>query len=220
VTTDHISPAGAIPPTSPAGKYLRGLGVDPVEFNTYGARRGNHEVMIRGAFSNPRLRNFLPEDGEGGWTIHQPGGAKMTVYEAAMRYKAEGTPLIVIAGKQYGAGSSRDWAAKGTYLLGVKAVIAESFERIHKSNLIGMGVLPLQFEEGQGWRTLGLTGREIYEIEMDEPKPGKRITVRAHREDGTTITFKALARLDTPMEVEYYKHGGILPYVARRLLSR
>jgi aconitate hydratase len=220
ITTDHISPAGAIPPTSLAGKYLRSLGVQPTDFNTYGARRGNHEVMIRGTFANPRLKNFLLDDGEGGWTIHLPSGAKMTVYEAALRYKEEGTPLIVIAGKQYGAGSSRDWAAKGTRLLGIRAVIAESFERIHRSNLIGMGVLPLQFEEGEGWRTLGLTGREIYDIEVGELRPRKKVTVRARRDDGDVISFTVTARLDTPTEVEYYRHGGILPYAVRKVIER
>ncbi|MEM4289159.1 MAG: aconitate hydratase AcnA [Nitrososphaerota archaeon] len=219
VTTDHISPAGAIPPNSPAGLYLRSLGVDPVDFNTYGSRRGNHEVMIRGTFANHRLRNYLLPDGEGWWTIHYPDGAKMTVYDAAMRYREEGVPLIVIAGKQYGAGSSRDWAAKGTRLLGVRAVIAESFERIHRSNLVGMGVLPLQFPEGTSWRSLGLTGSESYDIELGNLQPRRRVKVTARRGDGTSIVFEAILRLDTPIEIEYYRHGGILPYIVRKILA-
>lgn len=219
VTTDHISPAGAIPPASPAGKYLIDMGVDPVDFNTYGARRGNHEVMIRGTFANIRLRNQLVPDKEGWWTLYHPTGEVMPVYDAAMRYMQQRTPLIILAGKQYGAGSSRDWAAKGTRLLGVRAVIAESYERIHRSNLVGMGVLPLQFEEGQSWKSLGLTGHETYDIEgiADGLTPRKKLKVTATREDGTKITFTTIARLDTPIEIEYYKHGGILQYVLRRL---
>ncbi|MCS7145562.1 MAG: aconitate hydratase AcnA [Nitrososphaerota archaeon] len=219
VTTDHISPAGAIPPNSPAGLYLRSLGVDPTEFNTYGSRRGNHEVMIRGTFANHRLRNHLLPDGEGWWTIHFPDGDKMTVYEAAMRYKSEGVPLIVLAGKQYGAGSSRDWAAKGTRLLGVRAVIAESFERIHRSNLVGMGVLPLQFKEGEGWRQLGLTGSETYDIKLGQLHPKKTVEVIAKRDDGAATSFETIIRLDTSTEIEYYRHGGILPYVVRRIIG-
>ncbi|MEM1922720.1 MAG: aconitate hydratase AcnA [Nitrososphaerota archaeon] len=219
VTTDHISPAGAIPPQSPAGQYLRSIGVDPVDFNTYGSRRGNHEVMIRGTFANHRLKNYLLPEGEGWWTLHFPDRAKMTVYDAAMRYRSEGVPLIVLAGKQYGAGSSRDWAAKGTRLLGVRAVIAESFERIHRSNLVGMGVLPLQFEAGTGWRSLGLTGSEVYDLELNELRPGGRVRVTARREDGSVVAFYAVLRLDTPVEVEYYRHGGILPYVVREILK-
>jgi aconitate hydratase len=221
ITTDHISPAGAILPGSPAGKYLMEKGVDPVDFNTYGARRGNHEVMMRGTFANVRLKNLLVPGREGWWTKHLPSGEVMTVYDAAMRYKAEGTPLIVLAGKQYGAGSSRDWAAKGVYLLGVKAVIAESFERIHRSNLVGMGVLPLQFKPGEGWKTLGLDGTEVFDVVgiSEGLKPRKELTVRARKADGSKVEFKVIARLDTPIEVEYYRHGGILQYVLRKLLG-
>ncbi len=221
ITTDHISPAGAILPGSPAGKYLMEKGVDPADFNTYGARRGNHEVMMRGTFANVRLKNLLVPGREGWWTRHLPSGDVMTVYDAAMRYKAEGTPLLVLAGKQYGAGSSRDWAAKGVYLLGVRAVIAESFERIHRSNLVGMGVLPLQFRPGEGWKTLGLDGTEVFDIVgiSEGLKPRKELTVRARKADGSTVEFKVIARLDTPIEVEYYRHGGILQYVLRKLLG-
>lgn len=222
VTTDHISPAGSIPLHSPAGRYLLENGVKPEEFNTYGSRRGNHEVMMRGTFANIRLRNLLVPDREGGWTIHFPTGEVLTVYEAAMRYKNEGTPLVIIAGRQYGAGSSRDWAAKGPYLLGVKAVIAKSFERIHRSNLVGMGVLPLQFEEGEDWRSLGLTGRETLDITgiSEGLYPRKKLKVVARRDDGTSIEFTVTARLDTKIEVEYYNNGGILHYVLRRLISK
>ncbi|MEM3952634.1 MAG: aconitate hydratase, partial [Nitrososphaerota archaeon] len=222
ITTDHISPAGSIPVDSLAGKYLIEKGVKPDEFNTYGARRGNHEVMIRGTFDNIRLKNLLTPDREGGWTIHFTTGEIVKVYEASRRYLEEGVPLLVIAGKQYGAGSSRDWAAKGPYLLGVKAVIAENFESIHRSNLVGMGVLPLQFEEGQNWRNLGLTGREVFDIEGIEEGlyPRKKLRVRARREDGTEITFNVIARLDNNIEVEYYKHGGILKYVLRKLYQK
>ena len=221
ITTDHISPAGAILPGSPAGKYLMEKGVDPADFNTYGARRGNHEVMMRGTFANVRLKNLLVPGREGWWTRHLPSGEVMTVYDAAMRYKAEGTPLLVLAGKQYGAGSSRDWAAKGVYLLGVRAVIAESFERIHRSNLVGMGVLPLQFRPGEGWKTLGLDGTEVFDIIgiSEGLKPRKELTVRARKADGSKVEFKVIARLDTPIEVEYYRHGGILQYVLRKLLA-
>ena len=222
VTTDHISPAGSIPVDSLAGKYLMERGVKPEEFNTYGSRRGNHEVMIRGTFDNVRLRNLLIMDKEGGWTIHIPSGQVMRIYEASQKYREEGTPVIVIAGKQYGAGSSRDWAAKGPYLLGVKAVIAENFESIHRSNLVGMGILPLQFEEGQNWKSLGLTGREIFHIEgiQEGLYPRKKLRVRAVREDGSEIVFNVTARLDTNIEVEYYKHGGILRYVLRKILQK
>jgi aconitate hydratase len=222
VTTDHISPAGSIPPDSPAGRYLIEHGVKPEDFNTYGSRRGNHEVMVRGTFANVRLRNMLVPDREGWWTVHLPDGQLMSIYDAAMRYKQEGVPVIVIGGKQYGAGSSRDWAAKGPYLLGVRAVIAESFERIHRSNLVGMGILPLQFMEGQGWRSLGLTGRETYYIEGIEEglRPKKVLRVRARRDDGTEVTFNVLARLDTEVEVEYYQNGGILQTVLRKLLRK
>ncbi len=222
VTTDHISPAGSIPVDSLAGKYLIERGVKPEEFNTYGARRGNHEVMIRGTFDNVRLRNLLTMDKEGGWTIHIPSGQIMKIYEASKKYREEGIPIIVMAGKQYGAGSSRDWAAKGPYLLGIKAVIAENFESIHRSNLVGMGILPLQFEEGQNWKSLGLTGREVFHIEgiQEGLYPRKKLRVRAVREDGSEIVFNVVARLDTNIEVEYYKHGGILKYVLRKILQK
>ncbi len=221
ITTDHISPAGSIPANSPAGQYLIARGVPPTEFNTYGARRGNHEVMIRGTFANIRLKNLLVPGTEGGYTVYHPTGEPMTIYEAAMRYREAGIPLILIAGKEYGSGSSRDWAAKGTALLGVKAVLAESFERIHRSNLVGMGVLPLQFRPGENRETLGLTGFEVYDIEGIAAglRPRQEVTVRARRPDGTTVTFTAIARLDTPVEVEYYRHGGILPAVLRRILQ-
>ncbi|MCS6816124.1 MAG: aconitate hydratase AcnA [Blastocatellia bacterium] len=221
VTTDHISPAGSIPVQSPAGQYLIACGVAPSDFNSYGARRGNHEVMIRGTFANIRLRNLLVPDVEGGWTVHFPDGERVTIFEAAERYRAEHVPLLVIAGKEYGSGSSRDWAAKGPRLLGVRAVLAESFERIHRSNLIGMGILPLQFREGENRETLGLTGREIYDIAglAEGLAPRQMLTVRARREDGSETVFSAIARVDTPIEVEYYRHGGILPYVLRELLK-
>jgi aconitate hydratase len=221
VTTDHISPAGSIPVNSPAGQYLISRGVQPADFNTYGARRGNHEVMIRGTFANIRLKNMLVPGTEGGYTVYHPTGERMTIYEAAMRYQEAGIPLILLAGKEYGSGSSRDWAAKGTALLGVKAVLAESFERIHRSNLVGMGVLPLQFRPGENRESLGLTGFEIYDIEgiAQGLRPRQEVIVRARRADGTEIAFPAIARLDTPVEVEYYRHGGILPAVLRRILQ-
>jgi aconitate hydratase len=221
VTTDHISPAGSIPPDSPAGKYLIAQGVQPKDFNSYGARRGNHEVMMRGTFANIRLRNQLAPGTEGGWTIHQPSGEKMTIYDAAMRYRDEGVPLIVIAGQEYGSGSSRDWAAKGTILLGVRAVLAESFERIHRSNLIGMGVLPLECEQGENAKSLGLTGREVFGIEglQQNFEPRKKLRIRARDASGKEKQFTAVARIDTPFEVAYYQHGGILHYVLRRMLS-
>jgi aconitate hydratase len=219
VTTDHISPAGSIPVDSPAGKYLIANGVKPHEFNSYGARRGNHEVMVRGTFANIRLRNQLAPGTEGGWTLYLPGGEKMSIYDAAVKYREAGTPLVVIAGKEYGSGSSRDWAAKGTRLLGVRAVIAESYERIHRSNLIGMGVMPLEFQNGDTRESLGLTGHEIFDIEgIASLAPGKTISVRAKSEDGKTKTFSVIARADTPEEVSYYHHGGILQYVLRQML--
>jgi aconitate hydratase len=220
ITTDHISPAGSIPTDSPAGRYLIEHGVPPPEFNSYGARRGNHEVMMRGTFANIRLRNALVAPREGFWTEHLPSGEVMTVYDAALRYQAEGTPLLVLAGKEYGTGSSRDWAAKGPMLLGVRAVIAESYERIHRSNLVGMGVLPLEFLPGESAATLGLDGRETYHIEgiAAGPAPRTLLTVRARRDDGTEITFQVICRIDSTIEVEYYRHGGILPYVLRRLM--
>jgi len=221
VTTDHISPAGSIPVDSPAGKYLIGLGVKPGDFNSYGARRGNHEVMVRGTFANIRLRNLLAPGTEGGWTVHVPTGEKMFIYDAALRYREKGTPLLVIAGKEYGSGSSRDWAAKGTLLLGVKAVIAESFERIHRSNLIGMGVLPLQFLPDENRETVGLTGSETYSIEgvQQAIASGSRARVKAKGDKGEK-SFEAIVRIDTPMEAEYYRNGGILPYVLRQLAAK
>jgi aconitate hydratase len=220
VTTDHISPAGSIPADSPAGKYLIARGVQPVNFNSYGARRGNDEVMTRGTFANIRLRNQLAPGTEGGWTRHQPSDEQMTIYDAAERYKSEGVPLVVLVGKEYGSGSSRDWAAKGTALLGIKAVIAESYERIHRSNLIGMGVLPLEFNPGDSAKSLGLTGTEVFDIEglAKDFAPRKQIQVRARRADGMDIAFKTVARIDTPVEVTYYQHGGILHYVLRQML--
>jgi len=221
VTTDHISPAGAIPIDSPAGQYLLRKGVSPADFNTYGSRRGNHEVMMRGTFANIRIRNQMAPGTEGGWTTYLPTGEVMWIYDAAMRYKEEGTPLIVIAGKDYGMGSSRDWAAKGPALLGVRAVIAESFERIHRANLVGMGVLPLQFKPGESLETYGLTGHEIFHIPVThEVKPGQDIEVTATKEDGSSVTFPTTCRLDTPVEVTYYQHGGILHYVLRDFLSQ
>jgi aconitate hydratase len=221
VTTDHISPAGSIQPDSPAGRYLIEHGVGPRDFNSYGARRGNHEVMMRGTFANIRLRNRLVPGVEGGLTVHRPSEAQTTIYDAAMRYQVEGVPLLVIAGKEYGSGSSRDWAAKGTALLGVKAVIAESFERIHRSNLVNMGVLPLQFASGESAATLGLTGREIFSITGVASGLGPRggVSVQAVASDGTTTTFQATARIDTPEELEAFRHGGILPYVLRQLAA-
>ncbi|WP_029214837.1 aconitate hydratase AcnA [Kallotenue papyrolyticum] len=218
VTTDHISPAGSIPKDSPAGRYLIEHGVQPKDFNSYGARRGNHEVMVRGTFANIRLRNQLVPGVEGGYTIYHPTGEQTTIYDAAMRYQQAGTPLIVLAGKEYGTGSSRDWAAKGTFLLGVRAVIAESFERIHRSNLIGMGVLPLEFINGESWQSLGLSGRETYTIEgIEDLRPGQLLTVRVTGEDGSQRSFQVKARIDSEGELAYYRHGGILQYVLRTL---
>jgi aconitate hydratase len=219
VTTDHISPAGDISKSSPAAKYLVSLGVQPADFNSYGARRGNHEVMMRGTFANIRLRNQLAPGTEGGVTVHVPSGEQMSIYDAAMRYKQEGTPLVILAGKEYGTGSSRDWAAKGTMLLGVKAVISESFERIHRSNLIGMGVLPLMFKEGQNAHSLGLTGKESFEIIGLNGGAAKMVTVVATPTSGAPIKFEVRVRIDTPKEREYFQHGGILHYVLRQLAS-
>jgi aconitate hydratase len=220
VTTDHISPAGSISADSPAAKYLREQGVQPVDFNSYGSRRGNHEVMMRGTFANIRLRNQLAPGTEGGWTRHQPGDEQMSIYDASLRYQAQGTPLIVIAGSEYGSGSSRDWAAKGTLLLGVKAVIAVSYERIHRSNLIGMGVLPLQFREGESAASLALTGKELFDIEGLANAKARTVTVTAIRPDGARVQFETRVRIDTPKERDYFEHGGILHYMLRQLASR
>ncbi len=217
ITTDHISPAGSIRKTLPAGQYLIGHGVQPLDFNSYGARRGNHEVMVRGTFANVRLKNLLAPGTEGPFTVHLPDGEGMTIYDASLKYAAEGTPLIVLAGKEYGSGSSRDWAAKGPRLLGVRAVIAESFERIHRSNLVGMGILPLQFATGQNPAALGLTGKERYDILGLGDMP-KELAVSATADDGKVTKFKAVVRIDTPQELQYYKHGGILEYVLRQLV--
>jgi aconitate hydratase len=221
ITTDHISPAGSIQADGPAGKYLIAHGVQPKDFNSYGARRGNHEVMMRGTFANIRLRNQLAPGTEGGWTIHQPSGKQMSIYSAAMQYRDEGVPLLIIAGKEYGSGSSRDWAAKGTILLGVRVVLAESFERIHRSNLVGMGVLPLEFMPGENPKSLGLTGLEIFDFEglSQQFEPRKKIQVAARDANGEVVRqFTAVARVDTPFEVAYYRHGGILQYVLRQML--
>jgi aconitate hydratase len=220
VTTDHISPAGDIAKTSPAAKYLVAQGVQPADFNSYGARRGNHEVMMRGTFANIRLRNLLAPGTEGGVTIHVPSGEQMSIFDAAMRYKQEGTPLVILAGKEYGTGSSRDWAAKGTMLLGVRAVIAESFERIHRSNLIGMGVLPLMFPAGKTATSLGLTGQEVFEITGLNNAEAKSVKVVATPPKGSPISFEARVRIDTPKERDYFRHGGILQYVLRQLASK
>ncbi|MGI2297899.1 aconitate hydratase AcnA [Paenibacillus sp. GXUN7292] len=221
VTTDHISPAGNITVQSPAGQYLVNNGVERKDFNSYGSRRGNHEVMMRGTFANIRIRNQVAPGTEGGVTTYLPTDEVMSIYDASMKYQAEGKNLVVLAGKEYGTGSSRDWAAKGTYLLGVKAVIAESFERIHRSNLVGMGVLPLQFQEGQSWKTLGITGRETFDIKglSNDVQPGEAVTVTAAREDGTSFEFKAIVRLDSLVDVDYYRNGGILQTVLRQMIA-
>jgi aconitate hydratase len=221
VTTDHISPAGSIDPDSPAGRFLQAAGVTPADFNSYGARRGNHEVMVRGTFANPRLRNRLAGGVEGGVTTHLPSGTPMTIFEAALRYRDEGVPLLVLAGREYGSGSSRDWAAKGSALLGVRAVLAEGFERIHRSNLVGMGILPLQFLPGQSAATLGVTGHEVFDLVGVEAalSGGGAVRVVATAADGTRRELTARVRVDTPQEAAYYRHGGILPYVLRHLLA-
>jgi aconitate hydratase len=220
VTTDHISPAGSIPQTSPAGKWLIERGVEPRDFNSYGARRGHHEVLVRGTFANIRLRNRLTPDAEGNVTEHLPSGERLTIFEASQRYLAAETPLIVLAGKEYGSGSSRDWAAKGPVLQGVRAVIAESYERIHRSNLVGMGILPLQFRAGESAELLGLTGRETFTIRVAAGlRPRQEMTVEARAEDGIMRTFTAVARLDGPVDVEYYRQGGVLQTVLRRLAA-
>jgi len=226
ITTDHISPAGSIKPQGPAGQYLLSHGVEVKDFNSYGSRRGNHEVMVRGTFANVRLKNLLARGTEGGVTRHLPDGTLMSIYDAAVKYHQEKVPLLVLAGKEYGSGSSRDWAAKGPLLLGVRAVLAESYERIHRSNLVGMGILPLQFQSGDSVANLGLSGEEIYDLEglpsllENGFAQGRQITVRARRPDGSDRTFQAVVRIDTPQEVRYYQHGGILPYVLRQLLMQ
>jgi aconitate hydratase len=225
ITTDHISPAGSIKADGPAGRYLIAHGVPVSEFNSFGARRGNHEVMVRGTFANVRLRNRLAPGTEGGWTRHLPGGEVMSIFEAAEKYQKDGIPLLVLAGKEYGSGSSRDWAAKGPKLLGIRAVIAESYERIHRSNLVGMGILPLQFEAGQSVESLGLTGEELYTVESPTESlaqrlsAGRRLNVIAQGAAGPAIQFSVIIRIDTPQEVLYYENGGILPYVLRQLLK-
>jgi aconitate hydratase len=221
ITTDHISPAGAIPADSPAARYLISQGVSKENFNSYGSRRGNHEVMIRGTFGNVRLKNRLAPDTEGGWTRYFPTGEMLSIYDAALKYRQEDTPLVVIAGKEYGSGSSRDWAAKGTMLLGVKAVIAESFERIHRSNLVAMGVLPLQFADGQNALSLGVSGEEIFHIQGIAAglSPNQTLSVRAEKNNEDQKIFNVISRLDSEVEVEYYRHGGILPYVLRQMLK-
>jgi aconitate hydratase len=220
VTTDHISPAGAIAKDSPAGAYLQEHNVDRRDFNSYGSRRGNDRVMHRGTFANIRIRNQMAPGTEGGWTRHVPSGEQMSIYDAAERYKADGTPLVVLAGTEYGTGSSRDWAAKGTLLLGVRAVIATSFERIHRSNLVGMGVLPLEFPNGETWKSLGLTGNESFDIAAsDNLQPRGTVKVIATTDDDKKIEFDATVRIDTPVEMDYYRNGGILQTVLRNLLK-
>jgi aconitate hydratase len=220
VTTDHISPAGAIPADGPAGRYLVGHGVAPADFNSFGARRGNHEVMVRGTFANIRLRNLLAPGTEGGWTTLLPDDEVVSIYDAAVQYRDRGVPLVVLAGKEYGSGSSRDWAAKGTKLLGVRAVIAQSYERIHRSNLVNMGVLPLQFGDGDGVASLGLTGRETFEITgLEQLAPAARLEVTAFGRDDTATSFAVTTRIDTPEELSAFRNGGILPYVLRQLLQ-
>jgi aconitate hydratase len=221
VTTDHISPAGAIKQSSPAGQYLVSRGVKPVDFNSYGSRRGNDLVMTRGTFANVRIKNLMVPGVEGGVTIYYPDGEQMPIYDAAVRYRENGVPLVVIAGHEYGTGSSRDWAAKGTLLLGVKAVIAQSFERIHRSNLVGMGVLPLQFVDGANAQSLGLDGSEVYHITAlnNQIRPRQKLPLKIERTDGSSETVEVVLRIDTPVEVDYYRHGGILPYVLRGLLK-
>ena len=221
VTTDHISPAGSIPPSAPAGQFLLGSDVPRREYNSFGSRRGNHNVMVRGTFGNIRLKNKLNPDMEGDWTTHMPSGESMRIYEAAERYKSEEVPLILLAGKEYGTGSSRDWAAKGPMLLGVRAVIAESFERIHRSNLIGMGVLPLVFTNGDSAKSLGLDGTESFDIlgVANSVTPSSNIEIVATTQSGEKIKFQVLCRIDTGIENEYYRNGGLLPYVLRQMIK-
>ncbi|NBU21002.1 aconitate hydratase, partial [bacterium] len=221
VTTDHISPAGSFGKSSPAGQYLIAQGVQPKDFNSYGARRGNHEVMVRGTFANIRLKNFLVPGVEGGVTQYLPENQQMSIFDASMKYQSQQIPLIVIAGKEYGTGSSRDWAAKGPQLLGIRAVIAESFERIHRSNLVGMGILPLQFMPQESAQSLGLKGTEYFDIVgLLALNVGKKVEVKVKTQDGTTRSFMTVARIDTPNELEYFKHGGILPYVLRQIIKQ
>ncbi len=221
ITTDHISPAGSIKADSPAGRYLQDRGVEAGDFNSYGARRGNHEVMMRGTFANIRLRNELAPETEGSWTTHLPSGEVTSVFEAASRYRSDGIPLAVLAGKEYGSGSSRDWAAKGPALLGVRFVLAESYERIHRSNLVGMGILPLQYDVGASAASLGLTGRETFSVRGLEGgiTPAMRVTVEAVADDGAATTFAAIVRIDGTAEVEYFLHGGVLAYVLRQMFD-
>ena len=226
ITTDHISPAGSIKASSPAGRWLQEHGVGKADFNSYGSRRGNHEVMMRGTFANVRIKNLMLPPGadgsreEGGITLYQPGGEKMAIYDAAMKYMADGVPTVVFAGEEYGTGSSRDWAAKGTQLLGIQAVVAKSFERIHRSNLVGMGVLPLQFKGADSWQSLGLQGDETVDIRLaPEIKPQGDATVTIRRADGSEKRITVTLRIDTPIEVDYFRHGGILPFVLRQLLA-
>ena len=220
VTTDHISPAGSIKDTSPAGKYLLANGVSKSDFNSYGARRGNHDVMMRGTFANVRIKNLMIPGSEGGITLHQPDGQQMSIYDAAMRYLADGIPTVVFGGEEYGAGSSRDWAAKGTQLLGVKAVIARSFERIHRSNLVGMGVLPLQFKDADSAESLGIHGDEQFDLlGLDDIRPQQDVTLVIRKEDGSSREIDLRCRIDTAIEVDYYLNGGILPYVLRKLMA-
>jgi aconitate hydratase len=221
VTTDHISPAGSFAADSPAGRYLIERGVAAKDFNSYGARRGNHEVMMRGTFANIRLKNLMLPGTEGGLALHLPEKTQTSIFDAAMQYEAEGVSLIILAGKEYGSGSSRDWAAKGPRLLGIRAVIAESYERIHRSNLVGMGILPLQYLPGQTAESLGLTGFETFDIGgiANGLKTGQKLAIHVHNADGTTKTIEAIARIDTPYEIQYYRHGGILQFVLRQLLA-
>ena len=221
ITTDHISPAGQFNEHSAAGKYLISRGVKKENFNSYGSRRGNDEVMVRGTFANVRIKNKLAQQ-EGGYTCYLPTGEEMSVYDASVKYRGDQTALVVLAGKEYGSGSSRDWAAKGVFLLGIKAIIAESYERIHRSNLVGMGVLPLQYVDGDNAEKLGLTGKEIFAITgiAEDIKPLKKVQVNATKEDGTAIKFDVIARMDSAIEIEYYRHGGILQYVLRHFLEK
>jgi aconitate hydratase len=222
VTTDHISPAGSIKKSSPAGKYLIENSVEPGDFNSYGSRRGNDRVMTRGTFANVRIKNLMVPGVEGGVTKIQPSGEQMSIYDAAMKYESDGVPLVILAGQEYGTGSSRDWAAKGTNLLGVKAVVAQSFERIHRSNLVGMGVLPLQFNDGVNAQTLKLDGTETYDVLGLNAglKPQQELILRITRANGQAENFPVKCRIDTPIEIDYYQHGGILPYVLRQLIAK